>query len=59
MEHHPYWHVSGAQRNLLVNAHEAAHGWFGDGVRPRCWEDEVVSEGVADYLYLLMPVRVP
>ncbi len=53
MEHHPYWHVSGAQRNLLVNAHEAAHGWFGDGVRLRCWEDEVVSEGVADYLSIV------
>jgi hypothetical protein len=50
MEHHPYWHVSGAQRNLLVNAHEAVHGWFGNGVRLRCWEDEVLSEGVADYV---------
>jgi hypothetical protein len=58
MEHHPFWHVSGAQRNLLVNAHEAAHGWFGDGVRPRCWEDEVVSEGVADYLSIVALTRV-
>jgi aminopeptidase N len=50
MEHHPFWHVSGALGDPLVQAHEAAHGWFGDGVRLRCWEDMVLSEGVADYL---------
>jgi aminopeptidase N len=30
--------------------HEAAHGWFGDGVRLRCWEDFVLSEGTASHL---------
>jgi aminopeptidase N len=30
--------------------HEAAHGWFGDGVRLRCWEDFVLSEGTVSYL---------
>nr|MBA3820833.1 hypothetical protein [Deltaproteobacteria bacterium] len=31
-------------------AHEAAHGWFGDGVRLRCWEDFVLSEGTVSNL---------
>jgi aminopeptidase N len=51
MEHHPYWHV--ATKSLsdeAVNVHEAAHGWFGNGVRLRCWEDFVLSEGTATYL---------
>ena len=30
--------------------HEAAHGWFGDGIRIACWEDFVLSEGTATYL---------
>src|SRR5205823_4702688 len=34
----------------LTQLHEAAHGWFGDGVRIACWEDFVLSEGMADYL---------
>jgi aminopeptidase N len=34
----------------VVQAHEAAHGWFGNGVRMRCWEDFVLSEGVTTYL---------
>ncbi len=51
MEHHPFWHVaSGAVGDEEVQAHEAAHGWFGDGVRLRCWEDFVLSEGTASYL---------
>src|SRR5439155_1140405 len=28
----------------------AAHGWFGDGIRLRCWEDFVLSEGTVSYL---------
>lgn len=51
MEHHPFWHVaSDAMGDEEVHAHEAAHGWFGDGVRIRCWEDFVLSEGTASYL---------
>jgi len=51
MEHHPRWHVAAlALGNELTNLHEAAHGWFGDGVRIACWEDFVLSEGTASYL---------
>jgi hypothetical protein len=51
MEHHPYWHVArGALGDESVQIHEATHGWFGDGIRLRCWEDFVLSEGTADYL---------
>lgn len=51
MEHHPYWHVgSAALGNEGVNVHEAAHGWFGNGVRIRCWEDFVLSEGTVEFL---------
>jgi aminopeptidase N len=51
MEHHPYWHVaSGAFDSEEVHAHEAGHGWFGNGVRIRCWEDFVLSEGTVTYL---------
>ena len=50
MEHHPLWHVArGAMDDDEVHAHEAAHGWFGNGVRIRCWEDFVLSEGVTSY----------
>jgi aminopeptidase N len=51
MEHHPYWHISNQSlSNPLVHIHEAAHGWFGNGVRLACWEDFVMSEGTATYL---------
>jgi aminopeptidase N len=51
MEHHPFWHVSKtAMGDASVQAHEAAHGWFGDGVRIACWEDFVLSEGTVSYL---------
>jgi aminopeptidase N len=51
MEHHPFWHISyGSLSDPNANAHEAAHGWFGDGVRLGCWEDLVLSEGTVTYL---------
>jgi aminopeptidase N len=51
MEHHPMWHIaSGALGSEEVNVHEAAHGWFGDGIRIACWEDFVLSEGTVTYL---------
>src|SRR5690606_33402034 len=34
MEHHPLWHVSrGSFASEETQAHEAAHGWYGDGIR--------------------------
>ncbi|HLU67370.1 MAG TPA: M1 family aminopeptidase, partial [Kofleriaceae bacterium] len=51
MEHHPFWHVSsGSLHSEEVNAHEAAHGWYGNGVRIACWEDFVLSEGTVTYM---------
>ncbi|MCB9583788.1 MAG: hypothetical protein H6718_00230 [Polyangiaceae bacterium] len=51
MEHHPYWHMSsGSMYRESLHAHEAAHGWYGNGVRLSCWEDFVLSEGTATYL---------
>ncbi|KIG18784.1 Membrane alanine aminopeptidase N [Enhygromyxa salina] len=51
MEHHPYWHVDVTElADQEVHLHEAAHGWFGDGVRIRCWEDFILSEGTTSYL---------
>jgi hypothetical protein len=51
MEHHPLWHVSElALSDEETNVHEAAHGWFGDGIRIACWEDFVLSEGTVTYL---------
>jgi len=51
MEHHPYWHISSdSMSDQTTHAHEAAHGWFGDGVRIACWEDLVLSEGTVSYL---------
>lgn len=51
MEHHPYWHVStAAMADETVHVHEAAHGWYGGGIRILCWEDFVLSEGTVTYL---------
>jgi aminopeptidase N len=51
MEHHPLWHVaSAAMGDPETHAHEAAHGWFGNGIRIACWEDFVLSEGAVSYL---------
>lgn len=51
MEHHPLWHIgSDSMSDPVTHAHEAAHGWFGNGVRIRCWEDFVLSEGTVSYL---------
>ncbi|HTJ47031.1 MAG TPA: M1 family aminopeptidase [Kofleriaceae bacterium] len=51
MEHHPYWHIGApAIGDDVTHVHEAAHGWFGDGVRIACWEDFVLSEGTVTYL---------
>lgn len=51
MEHHPFWHVAkDAMNDENTHVHEAAHGWFGDGIRLRCWEDFVLSEGTVSYL---------
>lgn len=51
MEHHPYWHVGkDDMASEETHAHEAAHGWFGDGVRIACWEDFVLSEGTVTYM---------
>jgi aminopeptidase N len=51
MEHHPMWHLgTGAMGDQETHVHEAAHGWFGDGIRVKCWEDFVLSEGTVSYL---------
>ncbi len=51
MEHHPYYHVGRFDFGTgEVHAHEAAHGWFGNGVRVACWEDFVLSEGTVTYM---------
>ncbi len=51
MEHHPLWHVARQSFGREeTQAHEAAHGWFGDGIRLSCWEDFVLSEGTVSYL---------
>lgn len=51
MEHHPYWHIANASMGEVeTHTHEAAHGWYGNGVRIACWEDFVLSEGTTTYL---------
>lgn len=51
MEHHPYWHMSiAALRISEVHAHEAAHGWYGDAIRIKCWENLTLSEGTVSYM---------
>ena len=51
VEFQPYYHVPkfdfGTEE---VHAHEAAHAWFGNGVRFACWEDFVLSEGTVTYM---------
>jgi len=51
MEHHPLSHVgSPSMGDRVTQIHEAAHGWFGGGIRIACWEDFVLSEGTVTYL---------
>jgi hypothetical protein len=51
IEHHPFWHIGlSSLGSAEHHAHEAAHGWFGDGIRIACWEDFVLSEGTVSYL---------
>jgi aminopeptidase N len=51
MEHHPLSHVgTPSMGDRVTQIHEAAHGWFGGGVRIACWEDFVLSEGTVTYL---------
>lgn len=51
LEHHPYWHIGRPSiGDAETHVHEAAHGWFGDGIRIACWEDFVLSEGTTSYL---------
>jgi hypothetical protein len=51
MEHHPFWHIAKpAMGDPAVHTHESCHGWYGDGIRIRCWEDFVLSEGTVTYL---------
>jgi hypothetical protein len=51
MEHHPYWHIGRtAMNDAETHIHEAGHGWYGNGVRIRCWEDFVLSEGTTSYI---------
>lgn len=51
MEHHPYVHVGTFDfSDEEAQIHEAAHAWFGDGVRLECWEDFVLSEGTTTYI---------
>ena len=51
MEHHPFSHLASANLTSEVShVHEAAHGWFGDGIRIACWEDFVLSEATVTYL---------
>jgi hypothetical protein len=51
MEHHPFWHIGrDAMGDFETHVHEAGHGWFGNGVRIRCWEDLTLSEGTATYI---------
>lgn len=51
MEHHPFVHVAFEDyASEEVHAHEAAHGWYGDGLRIACWEDFVLSEGTVTYM---------
>lgn len=49
--HHPYFHVSSVSfGNERTHLAAAAAGWFGDAIRPRCWEDLVLVHGTTSYL---------
>lgn len=51
VEAHPYWHVdTHAYQMPWVQLHLAAHAWYGGAIRPACWEDQVLAEGVSSYL---------
>jgi aminopeptidase N len=52
MEQHPLWHVEQESGfNPIYHAHEAAHGWAGDGLRLAYVEDFcLISEGLATAL---------
>lgn len=51
MEHVPYAHLTeAAMAEDYAHVHEAVHGWYGNAVRLRCWEDLVLSEGTTSYL---------
>ncbi len=51
MEHHPFWHVrSNSMSSYRTHMHEAAHRWYGTGVRTECWEDLAWSEGTVTSL---------
>jgi hypothetical protein len=50
-EFHPFFHVAKFDfYDEEVHAHEVAHGWFGNAVRMKCWEDFVLSEGIVIYM---------
>ena len=50
-EFHPFFHVAKFDfYDEEVHAHEVAHGWFGNAVRMKCWEDFVLSEGTVTYM---------
>ena len=59
LEMHPNYHLNEfAMNDQLVHFHELVHGWFGVGVRIACWEDLVLSEGVADYLMVRLQAHI-